>query len=312
MQRVPAVLPYLLVVVAAGCASPVRVSENFALEAPWGDYERIVVHTLNGDVDLASGGSPGIQVSGVKTAGGLTFNEAHDNLNLLKVVAEADADDPKTFVVELDYPERLRYRNIGADFTIRLPQSVAADVNTSNGRIQARGLRDLVQLNSSNGDIVVEEVAGRVEAGTSNGGVRASNVSGPLKAATSNGRVFVQLIGGECVLASSNGTIEAREVNGGLRATTSNGNIIAAVNPPEDGEVVLRTSNGQIQADLPAGLRGELSLRTSNGRVRTDFGTATLSRPEWSDDHFAGLLNGGGPARIVARTSNGPIMLTCR
>jgi len=281
--------------VLTGCGPTlVRVSERFALDIPWDDYQRVVVRTANGHVELFTGEGDEIRISGKKRAGGLTWGEAYDNLDQLTIVAEPDQSDPTTFVVECDFPEALRYKQLGASFDIRIPEPCATNITTGNGHIHVRGLKERALLHASNGRIVIEDVDGRVDA------------------ETSNGRLIAEAVRGECRLRTSNGRVEVRRAEGNVRATTSNGAIVVEATPPPEGEVVLETSNGPIRADLPSNLRGALELRTSNGHVSTNLDDVTITDLQWSKRSFRANINGGGAGRISARTSNGSITLNCR
>jgi len=303
----------LIVIAAPGCGSTlVRVSERFALDVPWNDYQRVVVRTHNGHVELLTDEGEGIRISGVKRAGGLTWAEAQDNLDQLTIVAEPDQADPTTLAVELDAPDLLRHKSIGASFDIHVPQPCAADIATDNGHIHVRRARDTALLRTNNGAITVEQVDGRVDASTSNGRVHAVSITGDLQANTSNGRLIADTVDGNCQLTTSNGRIRVRKANGSVWATTSNGSIDVSATPPPAGEVVLRTSNGSITADLPPNLQGTLDIHSSNGRVSTDLDGISLTRVRWSKRSFEAEMNGGGEGRISARTSNGSITLNCR
>jgi DUF4097 and DUF4098 domain-containing protein YvlB len=303
----------LLAAAATGCGTAlVRVSESFALDLPWDNYQRVVVRTHNGHVELLADETEALRVSGVKRAGGLTWGEAQENLEQLTIIAKPDGADSTTFLIELDAPDALRNKSIGASFDIHVPQPCAADIATDNGHIRLRGGKDSVLLRTSNGQITIEQVDGRIEAYTSNGLIHATFIAGDLYADTCNGRIIVDTIDGDCRLDTSNGRIRVRKANGSLRAITSNGSISVTGTPPPDGEVVLRTSNGSITADLPSNLRGTLDIHTSNGRVSTNLGSASLTGVRWSKQLFEAEMNGGGDGRISARTSNGSITLNCR
>jgi len=295
-----------------GCgANLVKMTEDFSFDAAWDGYERCIVRTSNGHVTLVTDDREDIHISGTKRAGGLTRDEARENLAQLTIVAAADESDPATFVIELQVPELLRRKSPGASFDIRVPASCAADIRTGNGAVQVRGLKDC-DLKTSNGGITAEQIDGRVEAHTSNGTVQAVFITGDLRVDTNNGRIIVDTIEGDCDLETSNGRIEVRKATGNLQAETSNGRITAQVTPPPTGEVILETSNGSIMLELPATLEGTLRLRTSNGRVETDFNSVTLTDPRWSKHFFEAQLNEGGPGRFEVHTSNGSIVLRCR
>jgi hypothetical protein len=300
----------LTLVAAPGCGSTlVRLSERFVLDLPWDDYQRVVVRTRNGYVELLADEGEGLRISGVKRAGGLTWGEAQANLDQLTIVAEPDQADPTTLAIKLDAPDLLRHKSIGASFDIHVPQPCAADIATDNGHIHVRRARDSALLRTSNGAITVEHVEGRVDASTSNGPIHAVSITGDLQANTSNGRLIADTVDGDCRLTTSNGRIRVSKANGSVWATTSNG---VSTTPPPAGEVVLRTSNGSITAELPLNLRGTLDIHTSNGQVSTDLEGVTLTRVRWSKRSFQAEMNGGGEGRISARTSNGSITLNCR
>jgi hypothetical protein len=279
----------------AGCNGALcREAERFLLDVPWDGYERVVVRTGNGHVELLSGGGDDIRISGVKRAGGLTWKEARENLDRLTIIAQPDQADPTTFRIELKVPPELCNKGPGASFDVRVPEACAADIATGNGRVRVCGLKGSAQVHSSNGRIIVQDVDGSVGAGTSNGSIVVSSVAG------------------DCQLKTSNGRIEVQDVDGSVSAATSNGSIFVRATPPPEGYAVLQTSNGSIRALLPPNMRGRLSLCTGHGRVSTDLEGVTLADPRWSKDSMEAEINGGGKGKVVARTSNGSITLECR
>ena len=314
MRRSALILGLILMVIAAtGCNSTlVRVSERFAFDVPWDDYQRIIVRTCNGNVELISDEGEGLRISGEKRAGGVTWAEARDNLDQVTIIAEPHGTDPTTFLIELIVPEPLRQKAVGGSFDIHIPQRCAVDIATGNGYIHVRGAKDSALLRTSNGRITVEQVDGRVEASTSNGLVHAVFITGDLQADTSNGRLIVDTIDGDCRLNTSNGRIHVKKAGGSVQATTSNGSITVSATTPPDGEVVLRTSNGSISVDLPPNLRGTLDIHTGHGRVSTNLDSVSLTGVRWSKHTFKAEMNGGGEGCISARTSNGSITLNCR
>lgn len=306
-----------------GCGNLFTAREAISLDADWGAFERVIVETRNGDVDVRVSGASAVggagstavqrvRVSGEKWAGGGTLESAEELLGQLHVTAGPDAGDPRALRVKLDYAEAMRMRSYGADLKIELPTAASAEIHTTNGRVEARGLVRRVFADTSNGNIVLADIDGDVQVDTSNGGVRAERVRGSLAADTSNGSIVAREIGGECRLDTSNGNVEVVGAKGGIRADSSNGWLRIDADPPAEAVIELTTSNGGITARLPGGLRGELHLRTSNGSIETDLGPATLSNPSWSKEDIRARLNGGGAGRLTARTSNGSVRLTCR
>ena len=285
------VLTWLVVfagLLGAGCGSTFRATRDFSLSEAWEDYARIEVRTRNGRVELASGASETITISGRKQAGGLTMAEAEENVERLTIHAAADEARPDTFVIELEYPEDLSDKSIGASFTIEIPAPCAADVKTSNGSIR------------------VEQLLGPVALTTSNGRIEATSIDGDLRARSSNGRITAASVTGAVTLETSNGAVEVEDVHDAVDVQTSNGRIEASVDPGQADHITLRTSNGAITLSLPSDLAAELALDTSNGRINVGLSRAELSVTEAERNHLHGTMNGGG-CQVTARTSNGAI-----
>lgn len=302
----------LLALSSSGCSHAFKATREFSLSAAWEDYERIVVRSRNGNVSLMPGEGDEITISGAKRVRGATPAQADEHLEQVEIAAGRDPANPSTFLIELRYPQALRHYSVGASFDIRIPRSCAADIDTSNGRIVVRNLKDRVDLESSNGSIVVEDIDGPVEARTSNGRIRAERIKGDLTAESSNGSIAATSVTGDCSFITSNGRIELEQIEGNVSAITSNGTIRMQAVPPTDGRVVMRTSNGNIYVTLPAELAARVKLRTTNGRIHTDFADATIRRLSFGRNWFECALNGGETGVVSARTSNGSIRFTCR
>jgi hypothetical protein len=293
MRRVALVSLPVLLLIASGCGTTVRATEQITLNQPWANYTRVEVAVKNGGVELRAGDVDQIRISGRKCAGGLTLAEAEQNLDQLTVYAGASDAQPDTFLVELRYPEELRNKNVGADLVIEIPEPCAAKIATSNGSIRVEHMAGEVVLESSNGSLHALHVDGTVRAGTSNGGIEIQHVSGGVTAKSSNGGVTAQEVGGPCVLR------------------TSNGDVRCVLAPTAQGDIELRSSNGRIHATLPASLAAELKLSTSNGRVRVALGEAAVKMVDTSRTRFHGVMNGGGDT-VIAETSNGSITVEAR
>lgn len=311
LRILAATLPFGLLL---GCsASLVRVEEKFTLTAAWQNYDRVIVRTVNGRVELKS--APNLSdatISGTKRAGGITLDDANKNLEQLKITVAPDARDPRALLVALEYPEGLRNRSIGANFVIHTPQPCAADVQTGNGTIVAESLRGEVRLHTSNGDVHAAAIDGTLKIATSNGDIEAREINGGVDADTSNGGVRLTKVGGGCAVKSSNGELVLTGVVGAARARSSNGSITFEGAPSGEDAVELETSNGEIVLRVAATLKGHLRLDTSNGGIHTTFGSMALSNPKISKRRLEADMNGGGGVRLVARTSNGAIKLTCQ
>ncbi len=295
---------------STGCV--VQATRDFTLTKPWEPYERVVVNSTNGRVELRCGKGDQVRIDGRKRIDGTSFADAERDLDAMEVVIGPDENDPKTLRIELHIPDTLADHSPGADLLVRVPTACAAELATSNGSICATDLTGNAVLETSNGRIEVEQVQGPVSARTSNGSIRAREIGGDLTARTSNGSIEARAIQGSCRLRTSNASIRVLDAAGHVQADTSNGSIRLEATPPEDAQIALHTSNASIEVVLPKQLKGELRLRTSNAGIHARLLNVPVEIRQADDDHLCAILNGGGAAAVVGETSNGSIRLDLR
>ena len=314
MRRILMALSGLAVLwFTTGCGIlPVRFERDFTRTAEWHAYQRIIVHTQNGDVKLAPGEGELVRIDGHLRADLITRDDAEKYIDQIEIVMRTEEEDPSTFIVELKVPRAIQYKSVGADFNIRVPVACAAEIDTSNGEIHVRKLKDRVVLDSSNGEITAEDIVGEVHVSTSNGSIEVRTASGSVTADTSNGDIEATNITGDCILTTSNGSIEATEIQGGVRARSSNGWIDVRARPEVYGQVALETSNGRITAEVPASIKGKMDIRTSNGNVDVQTGSAVLADIMTTKNRFRAEMNGGGIGCIQAYSTNGTVRILCR
>lgn len=283
----------LAALLATGCTNSIRVQEDFSRQVDWAGYDTVIVRTSNGAIDVApDAGASSVLIKGVKFATGSSEEDARAALGKLEVTAAAQADNPRTLLVELRVPAELVGRSVGASINVRVPQAVAADLTTNNGGVHARGLRRAVKAVTTNGRIDVQDVAGDVSATSTNGTVAARGVQG------------------RCALQTTNGDVELDARDGDVSAVTTNGSIRATAAPPAEGQVSLRTTNGSIHAAVPPNLKGQLDMSCTNGRVTTEIKDMSFTNPRTDRRSFEATMNGGGAGKVTARTTNGSVTLT--
>jgi hypothetical protein len=123
---------------------------------------------------------------------------------------------------------------------------------------------------------------------------------------TTNGKVTLANVKGELTGRTTNGAVQALRVSGSLDARTTNGRLDIEM-MDVTGDLSLRTTNGGIRLRLPASTRADVDVSCTNGSVDIDNlpYDGGMSRRRAS-----GRINGGGQARISARTTNGGVHVT--
>lgn len=250
---------YLLAatLLTTACAVGERHTVTVRREWPAAAIERLEVHGVNGDLRVeATTGDQVTLVADVK-ARGVAPSEG-ENRGYFKSVIEGDT----LRIVQKKKTMRRIFpfggSRIEIDYALQVPQRLALDLTTVNGRIATRGTVGETNLKSVNGTIEAEVLASdSFDAQTVNGRIRATFVNEfrGARLKTVNGGVLAVLpatASFTCDLSQVNGDFEATfplsihshpgrrrvsgEVNGGryeLKITTVNGNVrVQHVEPP--------------------------------------------------------------------------------
>lgn len=208
-----------------------------------------------------------------------------------------------------------------ARYTIRVPASFSANLDTAGGDISASGLTGNLKVDTSGGDLNFSQIHGDIHADTSGGDIRAKNCDGVTNLDTSGGKIEVTggrgKLGvdtsggnvtvlnrvGDTKVESSGGKLRLGNISGKLNAETSGGSVSAILPSPVAGDVRLETSGGSITVLTPANAALTIDAETSAGSVRSDL---PITRANSDSDSLQGTLNGGG-TRLVLRSSAGSI-----
>jgi DUF4097 and DUF4098 domain-containing protein YvlB len=243
---------YLLAValLAMGCVAGERRHETIVRSWPADGIRRIDLSEVDGSVDVAAGPADQISLVAEVRERGRRGDPKKENKGYFETRIEGE-----TLKIGRKGERRVRIlffstNDISVDYTLRVPQSVALELRTVNGRIATRGTDGSLDIVTVNGAVDFDTAGTReVSAHTVNGRVKArfrdSFQGASLK--TVNGSVDAVLPASAsfaCDLSQVNGDFEASfplsihsrpgsrrvsgEVNGGrydLRIVTVNGDI---------------------------------------------------------------------------------------
>ncbi len=208
-----------------------------------------------------------------------------------------------------------------ARYTLHVPSSFSADLDTSGGDVSANGLTGNIKVDTSGGDLNFSQIHGDIHADTSGGDIivkgcdgttnldtsggriEVTDGRGKLDAETSGGAVTVLNRVGDTKVETSGGKLRLGNISGKLNAETSGGSVSAILPSPVVGDVRLETSAGSITVLTPPNAALTIDAETSAGSVRSDL---PISRSSSDHDSLKGTMNGGG-TRLVLRSSAGSI-----
>ncbi|NWJ47536.1 MAG: DUF4097 family beta strand repeat protein [Chloroflexi bacterium] len=212
---------------------------------------QIVIENDNGKIDV--NGVPGttvVTINAVKIVNG-TDATAIDRLTF---TAEQQGDNIIIKAGKAQGFENWFIGNARVEISVSLPQTMAANLTSSNGAITLRNFNNSEATNylkTSNGTIRIEQVKAKVlELHSSNGAQTINNSTASLKASTSNGR------------------IEANNSNLNLeRVSTSNGQVDINGTLVQTSAGMIETSNGSIQLNLDKTNAVIFDATTGNGNI---------------------------------------------
>lgn len=213
-----------------------------------------------------------------------------------------------TIITDRPEPRPQGINSMYLEFRLYIPSGVRVNVKTSNGSIDASGMRDTMYLRSSNGRVTVNDQKGDLTIRTSNGSIESTNVVGEIDVESSNGRIVLNNVTGQIDAETSNGSIEVftTQLIESADLRTSNASIKFKAKMRDQGRYDMETSNGSIDIWLDKHEGYDLYAKTSTGRIQFNFSTKLVGTYE--KNYVKGEIQGGG-ANVTLKTSNGGITI---
>jgi len=276
VSRIPflALLGLAFIATAAHAAT---LKETFQQTYPLQASREVSLDNVNGAVKIEGWDRNEVQVVAEKQVKAGNAEDARKAMDQIKIIVGKTAGG---LSIETKLPKReggffdwLSGNNININVTyrVRVPRSVALDVETVNGGVTLSGTRGKTSLETTNGAIDVARVGGNIRLRSTNGGL---------------------------VVADSTGTVDASTTNGGIEVDLKD--------VPDVSDLSFSTTNGSVTLRLPRDVRVSLDAATSNGRVSTSFEVdGDGGKP--NRRHLSGDINGGGGGKLHIRSTNGSV-----
>ncbi|PSQ75671.1 MAG: hypothetical protein BRD35_08435 [Bacteroidetes bacterium QH_7_62_13] len=158
-------------------------------------------------------------------------------------------------------------------YTIRMPESVALQVDDHESDIDVSGLSDAVRIDTHEGDTRITDHSGRAEVSSHEGQTVLREMTGNLIVETHEGAVTVDGLSGRLDLETHDGRADVR---------------IDALK-----EIVADTHEGVVTLSVPASSGFDLS--TDLGNEATLEESIDLSSARRGENDYRGSVRGGGP-----------------
>jgi DUF4097 and DUF4098 domain-containing protein YvlB len=215
--------------------------------------------------------------------------------------------------------------SLSFSFKIYVPENTNADLVTSGGNINLKGLSGDKDFTTSGGNLNLEDIKGKTKGRTSGGNISLKNSKDDLDLSTSGGNIYAKNSSGDINITTSGGSIKMNDLNGKIKASTSGGNVEGETIEGDlsattsGGNVSLHNLNCSLKAATSAGniditikkLVNYVSINNSAGKVNLELpkstgvdlnlsamkiSTQTLENFSGtnSDNEIKGTVNGGG------------------
>jgi DUF4097 and DUF4098 domain-containing protein YvlB len=263
--------------------NPFTAEETVTQSFTAGAAPRVVVEMFNGRIDVVTGSDNTVKVDVIKRGGGISQQDAEDDLKNVEVTMTQDGDTIRVVAKRTD--QQVDIGNSGASAKLRVPEGAILDLRSSNGPLTTSGPVSDVKAQTSNGPIEARGSLGQLDLNTSNGPITIDGGSGSINVETSNGPIEI---------TADNAVVTGRTSNGPFRFTGS----------LAQGRSEMRTSNGSLIVTLPANAQFVVDADTSNAKISSDF---AVTAQDFSDNRLRGTVGTDPGTTLVLHTSNGSI-----
>lgn len=276
------------------------------------------VNTGSGDIDVRSGATSSIQITGRIKVSGWSDN-GEEKVRKLEQNPPIQQNGNSIRVGYITDPE-LR-RNISIDYQIVVPQDTSLSSQTGSGDQNIDGIKGPLQAQSGSGDMHISAIGSRVEAHTGSGDLQMNDVKGDVRARAGSGNIqgdgvagafdaetgsgdvsLRQTATGEVRVRTGSGGVDLRGVRGMLNADTGSGDVTIEGTP--GGEWKLSAGSGTIKLQLPSQAGFDLDASTSSGSISLNHAVSVSGNISRHSVHGKA---GSGGSLIEIRTGSGDI-----
>jgi len=293
MRYVTGLAPFVLVL-SIGCPEGAAYTRTETRTLPLKAGGELHVKGFNGQIRVETWAKEEVEVQAEirENEKGEVSLRAESKDGLAEVIAERQGGGEH-------HGWHVQFGSAGISYTLRVPASAKAQLETSNGQITVQGLQGSLDARTSNGQVALKDMGTGVIVHTSNGSIEAEGVAGNAELNTSNGSVEAKGVKGELRVSTSNGSVEARDVVGRTTVRTSNASVeLEGIQAP----AVADSSNGSLRAER---LSDDLRATTSNASVELrDVAGQVEVRTSHGSIDARGLDGKGRGIRLQTSTSD--------
>ncbi len=242
------------------------------------------VSTASGDITIHPGSDSQIHIVGRIHTGWVIFGDVQARVQ--RIVSNPPITQNGNSVHIGETGDHEIFNNLGIDYVITAPASVA------------------LNLHSGSGEITVDHVGRYLSASSSSGDVRAHGINEPAEVNTGSGDIEIGELGaGDIRVRTGSGDVGIHGFNGGLTVRSSSGDIQAVGRL--NGAANLASGSGDIKLHLTPDAHFDLEAATGSGNIHVNFPGAPRQTGNFRH-HLTASIDGGG-VPLEVRTGSGDV-----
>jgi len=269
------------------------------------------VSTGSGSIEISSGSSQSVEVTGHIKVGGKSFFgfSGRSDSERQELVERLENEPPISLVdgrLKVGHLKDPAFKNnVSVSYEIVVPAGTEVISHTGSGAQTISEVAGPVEAKTGSGRITLTDIGGAVKARTGSGAIQADEIAGAFEAHTGSGSVsLTQVAPGDVVVTLGSGSSTLHGVVGALRVNGGSGRIV--IDGQQQGDWNIDTGSGSVRIKLPEDAAFKLDAHTGSGGITVDHPLTVQGKI--SKRHIRGEVRGGGDL-LTVETGSGSIRI---
>lgn len=266
------------------------------------------VSTGSGSIEITSGSSQRVEVTGHIKVGGKSFFgfSGRSDSERQELVERLENEPPISLVdgrLKVGHLKDPAFKNnVSISYEIVVPAGTEVISHTGSGAQTISEVAGPVEAKTGSGRITLTDIGGPVKARTGSGAIQADEIAGAFEAHTGSGSIsLTQVAPGDVVVTLGSGSSTLHGVVGALRVEGGSGRI--DIDGQQQGDWNIDTGSGSVRIKLPEDAAFKLDAHSGSGGITVDHPLTVQGK--MSKKHMRGEVRGGGDLLTVDTGSGG-------
>lgn len=244
----------------------------------------------HGSVSVTAWDQPAVEIATTKK---VRAEDSEVASQILEQIQIGSTHDGKCLSLQTVYPEDQGLwqgkRQASVEYTIRVPQQTAAQLNTQHGNTSVQQIAGPVALESRHGNVDVQEIEKSLRLVGAHGNVKAHKIGESVEVDRRHGNLSLSDIGADVTINHEHGKLDMDHVHGNAQVKRAHGktaiqNVAGAFNvlqrhgsvsvdavPPAEAECQIEGSHATVRLTIPGSDQTYIHASTHHGRIHSAF-----------------------------------------